>query len=236
MTQIEYRPRIKEMPEGERPRERLEFYGESALSNAELLAIALRIGSHGESAVGLGLRLLAEFSGLTGLAQASVRELCRVRGVGPAKAVQVKAALELGRRLLLSSDDSRPQITCPEDAARLFMSTMSTQQQEQMRVMLLDTKHRVLRIPTVCVGSLNTSMVRIADVFREAVKDNAFAIIVAHNHPSGDPTPSPEDVTVTSAIVHAGDLLDIKVLDHLIIGKQRHVSLKDRGLGFSRDA
>lgn len=236
MTQTEYRPGIKELPEGERPRERLELYGEGMLSNSELLAIALRTGSRGESAVDLGLRLLAEFSGLTGLSHASVRELCQVPGIGPAKAAQVKAALELGRRLILSFQDGRPQINCPEDAAHMLVTSMGTERQEQMRVMLLDTKHRVLRVPTVCVGSLNTSMVRIAEVFREAIKDNAAAIIVAHNHPSGDPTPSPEDVEITSAIVRAGHLLDIKVLDHLIIGKQRHVSLKSRGLGFPKEA
>jgi len=232
MGDVEYHTLIKEMPEGERPRERLELYGEAALSNAELIAIALRTGSRTENAVGLAQRLLTTFQGLAGLAQASVRELCEVSGIGPAKAAQLKAALELGRRLILSSGDSRPQITCPADAANLFLAAMSTEAQEQLRVMLLDSRHRVQRMSVVYVGNVNTSMIRVAEVFRQAIKDNSSAIVVAHNHPSGDPTPSPEDVRVTEQMVRAGKMLDIEVLDHLIIGKQRYVSLKERGLGF----
>ncbi len=232
MGEAEYRTLIKEMPKSERPRERLELYGEAALSNAELIAIALRTGSRTENALGLAQRLLTAFQGLGGLAQASVRELCEVSGIGPAKAAQLKAALELGRRLILSSGDSRPRITCPADAANLFLAAMSTEAQEQLRVMLLDSRHRVQRMSVVYVGNVNTSMIRVAEVFRQAVKDNSAAIVVAHNHPSGDPTPSPEDVRVTEQMVRAGKMLDIEVLDHLIIGKQRYVSLKERGLGF----
>ncbi len=232
MGDVEYHTLIKEMPKSERPRERLELYGEAALSNAELIAIALRTGSRTENALGLAQRLLTAFQGLGGLAQASVRELCEVSGIGPAKAAQLKAALELGRRLILSSGDSRPQITCPGDAANLFLAAMSTEAQEQLRVMLLDSRHRVQRMSVVYVGNVNTSMIRVAEVFRQAVKDNSAAIVVAHNHPSGDPTPSPEDVRVTEQMVRAGKMLDIEVLDHLIIGKQRYVSLKERGLGF----
>lgn len=232
MGDVEYHTLIKEMPKSERPRERLELYGEAALSNAELIAIALRTGSRTENALGLAQRLLTAFQGLGGLAQASVRELCEVSGIGPAKAAQLKAALELGRRLILSSGDSRPRITCPADAANLFLAAMSTEAQEQLRVMLLDSRHRVQRMSVVYVGNVNTSMIRVAEVFRQAVKDNSPAIVVAHNHPSGDPTPSPEDVRVTEQMVRAGKMLDIEVLDHLIIGKQRYVSLKERGLGF----
>ncbi|TEU08828.1 MAG: JAB domain-containing protein [Anaerolineales bacterium] len=232
MGDVEYHTLIKEMPKSERPRERLELYGEAALSNAELIAIALRTGSRTENALGLAQRLLTAFQGLGGLAQASVRELCEVSGIGPAKAAQLKAALELGRRLILSSGDSRPRITCPADAANLFLAAMSTEAQEQLRVMLLDSRHRVQRMSVVYVGNVNTSMIRVAEVFRQAVKDNSAAIVVAHNHPSGDPTPSPEDVRVTEQMVRAGKMLDIEVLDHLIIGKQRYVSLKERGLGF----
>lgn len=232
MGDVEYHTLIKEMPKSERPRERLELYGEAALSNAELIAIALRTGSRTENALGLAQRLLTAFQGLGGLAQASVRELCEVSGIGPAKAAQLKAALELGRRLILSSGDSRPRITCPADAANLFLAAMSTEAQEQLRVMLLDSRHRVQRMSVVYVGNVNTSMIRVAEVFRQAVKDNSPAIVVAHNHPSGDPTPSPEDVRVTEQMVRAGEMLDIEVLDHLIIGKQRYVSLKERGLGF----
>jgi DNA repair protein RadC len=180
----------------------------------------------------LAQNLLKAFQNLVGLDRASVQELCQVSGIGPAKAVQIKAALELGRRTLLSSGDARPQITCPEDAANLMMAVMSTEAQEQLRVMLLDSKHRVQRTVLVYVGNVNASMVRVAEVFQHAIKDNAAAIIVAHNHPSGDPTPSTEDVRMTESLVRASKLLDIELLDHLVIGHQKYVSLKDRGLGF----
>jgi DNA repair protein RadC len=232
MADAPYHAVIKELPENERPRERLALYGESALSNAELIAIALRVGSRQENAVALAQRLLAAFDGLGGLARANISELCQVPGIKEAKAAQVKAALELGRRLILSSEDGRPQIRRPDDAANLFIAAMCTELQEQMRVMALDTKHRVLRTHLVYVGNVNTAVIRTAEVFREAIKENAVAIIVAHNHPSGDPTPSPEDVQITEEIVRAGNLLGIQVLDHLIIGRQQYLSLKERGLGF----
>ena len=221
---------IREMPESERPRERLERYGEQALSDGELLAIALRTGSQHESAVGLAQRLLSAYEGLSNLGKASVRELCQVKGIGLAKATQIRAAIELGRRITLASPD-RERITSPEDAVRVFRQRMGGPLQEQLWVALLDTKHRVQRAANVYTGNVNSSVVRTCEVFREAVKDNATAIIVAHNHPSGDPTPSPDDIQVTQAIVSAGKLLDIGVLDHVILGDGSHVSLKEKGLG-----
>ena len=227
-----YHTLIKELPEGERPRERLQQYGPGALSNAELLAIALRTGTQHDNAVGLAQRLLSQFSGLGGLARASVTELCQVSGIGPAKAAQVQAALELGRRLILAGGDGRPQITSPQDAATLLSAQMAHLPQEQLRVLILDTKHYVVRDVLIYTGNVNTSLIRIGEVFRDAVKENATAIVVGHNHPSGDPTPSPEDVRVTQEIVRAGQLLDIKVLDHIIVGGPHFVSLKEKGLGF----
>ncbi|MFQ6058286.1 MAG: DNA repair protein RadC [Anaerolineae bacterium] len=232
ISPVEYHPMIKDLPVGERPRERLEHYGAGALSTAELIAILLRSGVAGESVLRLAERLLVRYGGLTGLAQASFAELCQEKGIGPAKVTQIKAALELGRRLLVASPQERPQVRSPADAANLLMLEMSILAQEQMRVILLDSKNRVLATPTIYQGSLNTSLIRVAELFREAVKQNCAAIIVVHNHPSGDPTPSPEDVGVTEQITAAGKLLDIEVLDHLIIGQQRYVSLKERGLGF----
>jgi len=232
VAEMEYRTLIKEMPVNERPRERLEFYGAAALSNAELLAIALRTGSQRANAVELANQLLTRFRDLRGLVRASVLELCEIPGIGPAKATQITAALELGRRLALSSGEERLQIKSPEDAANLLMAAMGDEMQEQLRVLLLDSKHYVLRMPVVYVGNVNTAIVRMAEVFRDAIKDNSVAIIVAHNHPSGDPTPSREDIALTEDLVRAGALLGISVLDHLVIGKQRYISLKERGLGF----
>jgi len=229
---VHYQPTIHEMPAGERPRERLERYGAAALSNAELMAIILRGGVKGQSVLNLAQALLARHGGLMGLARASFAELCAEHGVGPAKTTQIKSALELGRRLLIESPDARPQITSPADAANLVQLEMSLLEKEEVRVLVLDTRNRVLDIPTVYVGSLNTSVVRVAELFRDAIKQNAAAIIVVHNHPSGDPTPSPEDVRLTEMLVEAGKLLDVEVLDHLIIGQGRFVSLKERGLGF----
>ena len=232
-AQDRYNPRMIDLPCDGRPRERLMARGPAALSNAELLAIVLGTGVKDENVVRVSQRLLSTFGNLSGLAQASVAELMAARGLGPAKAAQLKAALELGRRLLVESPEQRPQVRSPADAANLLMSEMSLLEQEHLRVMMLDTKNRVLGSPTVYVGSLNTSLIRVGELFREAIRNNCASIIVAHNHPSGDPTPSPEDVAVTRQIAEAGKLLDVDVLDHLIIGRQRFVRLKERGLGFS---
>jgi DNA repair protein RadC len=231
-TETAYNPTIKELPSSERPRERLLRYGANALSTAELLAIIFRTGVRDENVVRMAQRLLARFESLAGLARANSSELMSERGLGPAKVTQLKAALELGRRMLIQSPEERPQIRAPADAANLVLTEMGLLEQEHLRVMLLDTKNRVLATPTIYVGSLNTSLIRIGELFREAIRANCASLIVLHNHPSGDPTPSPEDVAVTRQIVEAGKLLDVEVLDHLIIGRQRFVSLKERGLGF----
>lgn len=223
---------IRDLPADLRPRERLIFAGPGALSNAELLAIILRVGGRGENVIRMAERLLSHFGGVAGLAQATFDELCAAHGMGEAKAAQVKAALELGKRMLLASPQERPQVRSPADVANLLMMEMGLLEQEQLRVVLLDTKNFVTKVHTVYSGSLNTAVIRVGEVFREAIRANCAALILAHNHPSGDPTPSPEDVRVTEAVVEAGALLDIRVLDHLIIGRNRFVSLKERGLGF----
>lgn len=231
-VEVEYHPTIKELPSTERPRERLKDYGPGALSTAELLAIILRTGVGGQNVLALATTLLARFHGLAGLAKASLTELCQEKGLGLAKACQLKAALELGRRMLIASPDERPQVRSPADAANLVLLEMSFLDQEHLKIILLDTKNFVLGIATIYVGNVNTAIVRVAEIFREAVRSNSPQVIVVHNHPSGDPTPSAEDIHVTEQIVAAGKLLDIDVLDHLIIGRQRYVSLKERGLGF----
>jgi DNA repair protein RadC len=174
-------------------------------------------------------------AGSHGLARASASELRGVNGLGMVKAVELQAALELGRRLNALHPEARPTVRSPADLANLLLPEMAYLQQEHLRVVLLNTKNQVLAAPEIYVGSLNSSVVRVAEVFREAIRQNSAALIVVHNHPSGDPTPSPEDVQVTRQIAEAGALLDIEVLDHLVIGHQRYVSLKERGLGFRAD-
>lgn len=229
---VEYTLLIRNMPTNERPRERLQYYGAGALASSELIAILLRVGTEGESVLHVAQRLLGKYGGLPGLARASFEELCQEKALGPAKVTQLKAALELGKRLLVSSPLDRPQVRSPAEAAELLMAEMSLLEQEQLRTILLDTRNTVIGIPIIYQGSLNSAAVRVGELFRHAIKANAAAMIVAHNHPSGDPAPSPEDVRVTRTIVEAGKLLDIDVLDHVVIGQQRFVSMKERGLGF----
>ena len=229
---VEYQPRIRELPAQERPRERLKKYGAASLSNAELLAIVLRTGAVSESVLNLSAKLLARFGGLSGLAKAELGELCSERGLGEAKAGQLKAALELGRRLLSTTPEERLVVKSPEDIANLLQAEMALLEQEELRLVLLDTKNQVLDVSLLYKGSINTSLIRVGELFRKAMRENCAALIVVHNHPSGDPTPSPEDVRITEQIVKAGKLLDIEVLDHIVIGQQRYVSLKEKGLGF----
>jgi DNA repair protein RadC len=226
--------RITDLAADERPRERLEQLGPQALSSAELLAILLRVGVPGENAVQVGQRLLTEFKGLSGLHRAPFEELCNQHGIGAAKAAQIKAAIELGRRMSQEPFEERPTVNSPADAAALVAYEMSALEQEHLSVILLDTRNRVLDIVEVYKGSVNSSQVHIGELFKPAIRRNAAALIVVHNHPSGDPTPSPDDVAVTRAIIQAGKLLDVDVLDHMVIGQGqgKWVSLKERGLGF----
>lgn len=224
--------RIMDFQESDRPRERLVRLGPTALSDAELLAILLRVGRSGENAVQLGRRLLLTFGGVSGLHRASIDEITAAKGIGLAKAAQIKAAIELGRRMQTLDPEERPAISGPEDAAGLVMYEMAVLEQEELRVILLDTRHRVIRVENIYRGSVNSSQIRVGELFKAAVRANATAVIVVHNHPSGDPTPSPDDIAVTRAIIQAGTLLDIEVLDHLVIGRGKYVSLKERGAGF----
>jgi DNA repair protein RadC len=224
--------RITDLAETERPRERLAKLGAQSLANAELIAILLRVGVPGENAVQVGQRLLQKFGGISGLHRAPFEELIHEHGIGEAKAAQIKAAIELGRRLALEAPEERPTINSPADAAALVAYEMSALEQEHLRVFLLDTRNHVLDIVEVYKGSVNSSQVHVGELFKPAIRRNASAIIIAHNHPSGDPTPSPDDVAVTRAIVQAGKLLSVDVLDHIVIGQGRWMSLKERGLGF----
>ncbi len=228
-----YRLRVSEMASGDRPRERLEQLGAQALTTSELLAILLRTGTREEGVLQLAERIQQEHRGLRGLASADITELSAIRGLGPAKAATIAAAFELGRRRALEGDDERPLIGSPEDLVRLLQPELELLPQEEFRVLALDTRHRVLASRMLSRGSVSSAPVRVAEAFREAVRRNASAIAVAHNHPSGDPEPSPDDVETTRALEAAGDLLGIRVLDHVVIGHGRWISMRQSGLGFT---
>ncbi|HEX3302247.1 MAG TPA: DNA repair protein RadC [Thermomicrobiales bacterium] len=229
----ERRHMLAEMPEAERPRERLLRHGPSALSNIELLAILLNTGLPGESVMVVAERLLREFGGFPGLMKLSAEELARIHGIGPAKATKLKASMEIANRILASNPNQKPKISSPDDITNLIGLEMSLLEQEQLRIVLLNTRNEVIGIRTLYQGTTNQAQVRIAEVFRDAVRANAVAIIVVHNHPTGDPTPSSADIELTRSMVEAGEMLEIRVLDHMIIGHGRHVSMKRLGLGFS---
>lgn len=228
-----YTSRIRDMAAVDRPRERIAEKGAESLSTAELIGVLLRVGVSGENSVQMGQRVLNELGGVLGLQRASFHEVCSLHGLGPAKAAQLKAAIELGRRVAQASPQERRSIQSPADAADLIAYEMQGFSQEHLWVLLLDTRNQVIHIEKLYVGSLNSSMVRVGELFRAAVHKNAASIIIAHNHPSGDPAPSPEDVALTRSAIQAGALLDIAVLDHLVIGQGRYVSLKERGLACS---
>jgi DNA repair protein RadC len=221
---------IKELPADERPREKLLANGPAAMSNAELIAILLRSGIRKDSAVRLAEQLLIKYGGLAGLGAITPQELSRVKGIGAAKAVAIIAAVELGKRMRELAPAERPVINSPEDAANLMMPRMRYETKERFVVLLLSTKNHILATPTVSIGTLNASMVHPRELFREAINYNAAAVILVHNHPSGDPSPSKDDIALTRKIFEAGCLLDIAILDHVIIGDGKYVSLKEKGI------
>ena len=225
---------IKEMPEDARPRERLERSGSASLSNQELLAIILSTGSVAGgkkyTAIDLATQLLKKFESLKGIAQADFEQLKEVSGIGPAKACQVMAAFELGKRVAIFSGDSKPMIRQPTDVFEYFSTQMSLLTHEEFLVVVLDTKNRLIKHEFISKGTLNASIVHPRDVFRIAIIHSAAAVILLHNHPSGDPTPSSEDLDITRRLVEAGILLGINVLDHIIIAGAKFMSLKEMKL------
>lgn len=220
--------RIKDMEESQRPRERLEKQGAGALNNAELLAILLRVGTKGLNAVQIGQRILYMFQGLDGLRRATFMELCNIEGVGPAKAAQIKAAVELGRRLAVLTPDDRVLINSPQDVADQVQYQMAGLEQEELWVLLLDSRNQLLQTKHLYRGSLNSSTVRAAEIFRTGIRDNAAALIIVHNHPSGNPSPSPEDIHLTRMLIEAGNLLELPILDHIVVGGRGVVSIKSQ--------
>ncbi len=225
---------IKEMPEDARPRERLERSGPEVLSNQELLAITISTGVvSGKikcTAIDLATNLLKEFDSLKGIAQTDFKQLIEVSGIGPAKACQIMAAFELGKRVAMFTTNNKPIIRQPTDVFDYFRDEMSLLPNEIFRVVALDTKNRILKDKTISEGTLNASIVHPRDVFRFAVIQTAANIILLHNHPSGDPTPSKEDLQITKRLVEVGKIMDIQVLDHLVIAGGKYISMKEMGI------
>jgi len=220
---------MKELSPDDRPREKLRRHGTPALGDNELVALVLGSGCRGTGALALANELLATRGGLHGLVRSTCDDLARIAGVGPAKAAQILAALELGRRTLTHAPSARIQLRTPHDAAAYLMPAFGSRPVEQFGVVLLDTRHRVLRTAVLAIGTLNSTVVQPRDVFREAALGGAAAIVVFHNHPSGDPCPSPDDVELTRRLAAAGTLMGIDVVDHIILGDVRYCSFKEMG-------
>lgn len=220
---------IRDIPQEERPRERMKQYGAENLSNTELLAILLRTGVRGQSVIRVAEEILQKAGSLKALLEMKLEELSAIRGVGEAKAIQIKAGLELGRRLSRQTLLDLPKIRSPKDAAEFMMDSLRYLHQEHFIALFLNTKNRVIGQETIFIGTLNSSIVHPREVFREGIRKSAASIILVHNHPSGDPQPSKEDIDVTRRLVECGRLLGIEVLDHLIIGDGTYISLKEKG-------
>lgn len=223
-------PSIKNLSPEDRPRERLERYGAENLSNLELLAILLRVGTAKLSVLHLAEMLLARFNNLTTLSRASITELSEIRGMGLSKAVQLLAAFELGRRLQIAEASDFPAVSSPQEVAKMIIPRLRFLEQEHFLSIHLNTKNKVLAIETITMGTLDSSLAHPREVFKSAIRRSCAAIILAHNHPSGDPRPSKEDLNLTRRLKEAGDLLGISVLDHIIIGDGKYTSLKEEGL------
>jgi len=222
---------IHDLPVSERPRERLQKFGVESLSAQEILALILGRGISGESVMVTAQRLLSEFGSLKGIADASVEELSQVKGIGIAKASQIKAAFELANRLEGYSETAKkPLVKTPEDVASLVKSRLKGKKREHFLALLLDTRNQLIKVSEISVGSLDTSVVHPREVFKEAISASAASVIFVHNHPSGDPTASEDDIKLTKRLAEAGEVVGIDVLDHIIIGDKNYLSLKREGL------
>ncbi len=224
----ECRYTIKDLPLSERPREKLRKYSSKALSNAELLAIIIRTGNKRHTAIEVAQRVLSiDKLGLSFLSDCTLEQLTQIEGIGICKAAQILSAVELGKRISVSNIENKIKVTSPLDITNLLMEEMKYLKKEYFKIVMLDTKNKIISIKNVSIGSLNSSIVHPREVYKEAIKRSSASIILVHNHPSGDPTPSKEDINITKRLVECGNILGIKVLDHIILGRNRYISLKE---------
>ncbi len=220
---------IKEWPETERPRERLIKYGPESLTDAQLLAIILRTGSNGKTVLDTAIELIQKFDGLQGLQDASIKELRKVKGLGIAKIAQIKASLELGKRVL-SQKAQLQMFNSAKTVYEYFHPKLNGIKKERFITLLLDTKLKPLKEIKVSEGTLNQSLIHPREIFKEAVKESAYALILIHNHPSGDPTPSEQDIEITKKLKKASEILEIQILDHVIIGNGKYFSMRENNI------
>ncbi len=223
--------KINDLPQNERPMEKMIKLGAESLSNAELIAILLRTGTKGENIIALSTRLLSELNGLDGILTANLEDTKKIKGIKNVKACQIIAISELFKRFkTLKSQANDFKVSSPKDVAQFLINEMEFEDQEVLKLILLGTKNNIISIKNVFKGGLNSSVVHPREIFREAVKVGCANIIIAHNHPSGDPTPSREDINISIRIKECGEIMGIKLLDHIIVGKSKYVSLKEKGI------
>lgn len=231
---LNYKPTIKEWPEDERPRERLIKFGPDKLSDTELLAIILRTGEgkgkEKVNAIDLARKLMMEFGSLRKLDSASISELCKIKGIGILKAAEIKAALEIGKRFLLERSEIKKRIKTTEDIVNYYKPYLRDLKKEVFKVMLLDGRNKIIKDIALSEGSLNSSIVDPKEIIKEAVRESASALVLVHNHPSGESEPSEDDIEITNRLIKVCDLVGLRVLDHIIIGNDNYTSFLDKGL------
>jgi DNA repair protein RadC len=221
---------IHDLPESERPRERLQKHGPEALSAQELLALVIGRGVSRKSVMTIAQELVSKFGNIKAISEATLEELSQIKGIGFAKAVQIKACFELGKRQDLEPELKDFDIKDPQSVVKAIRASIKDKAKEHFKLILLNARNKIIGISTISIGSLNASIVHPREVFKDAIVHNAYSVVLAHNHPSGDPEPSEDDLTMTKRLIGAGKILGIEVLDHIIITKNGYFSFKDRGL------
>ncbi len=221
---------VRDLPRQERPRERLQKFGSEALSAQELLALVIGRGIPGKSVMSIAQELLARFGNIKAISQATIEELSQIKGIGLAKAAQIKASFELGKREELEPELKNFDIKDPEAVVRAIRASIRDKAKEHFKLILLNPRNKIIGISTISIGTLNASLVHPREVFKDAIVHSAASVVLAHNHPSGDPEPSEDDIKMTKKLVESGEILGIEVLDHIIIGKNNFCSFKERGL------